>query len=349
MRIATLLIFVSIQTLGIISGVKNASGDDLHLSFENEVAGITPGMVILPKATGSLQQPGSHSTESKASKPGHSNKNQIDKEKSRKKIGEDFYANAGFISKNMVPVGKVAKLFDNKLGTSGPEKVFIDLGRRQGVETGDKFTVYSKERFIHHPVLGIKGEFLGLKKEWWAERPHSKQDGFAPKGIWERQGKPLGNRIVIRGVLEVYEVGDEFSYANVIKSYEDIKPGEFLIPYQENLEPFMDNSSDRNIEGYIVATKGDRIGVGLTDIVYVDKGWQEGVHAGQVFEVYRIAEIVKKKWWHKFGAYGTVRTPLLPEVLGELKIVNTQKHTATGVIVMNHYDMHVGNKIRIKR
>ena len=123
MRIAILLIFVSIQTLGVFSGARIAMGNDLHVSFENEVAGITPGMVILPKATGSLQQPGSHSSRSKTSKPNHGDKNH--KDKSRKKNAEDFYANAGFISKSMVPVGKVAKLFDNKLGTSGPEKVFI--------------------------------------------------------------------------------------------------------------------------------------------------------------------------------------------------------------------------------
>ena len=76
-------------------------------------------------------------------------------------------------------------------------------------------------------------------------------------------------------------------------------------------------SGNKFLEGYIVATKLDKMGVGITDIVYIDKGWEHGVHAGDVFEVYYIPEIEKK--------------------------------TATAVIVQNNYDMHVGNKIRSKR
>ena len=36
------------------------------------------------------------------------------------------------------------------------------------------------------------------------------------------------------------------------------------------------------------------MGVGITDIVCIDKGWENGVHAGYVFEVYYIPEIEKK-------------------------------------------------------
>ena len=40
---------------------------------------------------------------------------------------------------------------------------------------------------------------------------------------------------------------------------------------------------------------------------------------------------------------------MLPDVLGELNIVKTEKKTATAVIVQKNYDMHVSNKIRSKR
>ena len=49
------------------------------------------------------------------------------------------------------------------------------------------------------------------------------------------------------------------------------------------------------------------------------------------------------------GTIGLDKTLLLPNVLGELKIVKTDIKTATAVIVQNNYDMHVGNKIRSKR
>ena len=56
----------------------------------------------------------------------------------------------------MVPVCRVSKIFDRKLAASGPERLFIDMGRQQGRELGDKFTVYSQERIICHPVHGLK-------------------------------------------------------------------------------------------------------------------------------------------------------------------------------------------------
>ena len=77
------------------------------------------------------------------------------------------------------------------------------------------------------------------------------------------------------------------------------------------------------------------VGEGKPPVRSCDDGVAFGVHAGNVFEVYQIPEIEK--------------TPLLPDVLGELKIVKTKKRTATAVIVQNNYDIHVGNKIRSKR
>ena len=336
MRIATFLILISIQAVGSLT--QTVWSEDLQISFENEVAGITSGMTLLPHTTGNLDQPETETGKSWNSNSAHVS--DIALAESRRNLRADPYASAGFISNNMVPVGKVSKVFNDKLATTGPEKLFIDIGRQQGLELGDKFTVYSQEQIIYHPVYG-----LDKKEIWRYERPRS---GFAHNEIWSSAGKPLGYRIMIRGVLEVTEVGDTVSYAKVLKAYEDIKPGELLTPYQEFSEPLSANSDDNFMEGYIVATKLDKIGVGITDIVYIDKGLEDGVHAGDVFEVYYIPEI-EKKTWYQIGSIGLDKTPLLPDVLGELKIVKTEKKTATAVIVQNNYDMHVGNKIRTKR
>ena len=337
MRIAILFIFVSILAATNFTWVQTAIGNDLQVSFESEVAGITSGMTLLPHATGNLNQP-----DTETGKSWNLNSNRVSSialAESRGNLHTDPYASAGFISNNMVPVGKVLKFFDNKLAASGPERLFIDIGRQQGLEIGDKFTVYSQERIIHHPVYGLKREL------WRYERPRT---GFAHNELLSSVGKSLGSQIMIHGVLEVTEVGDTTSYANVLMAYDEINLGAFLTPYQEVVEPISANSGNSFMEGYIVATKLDKIGVGITDIVYIDKGWEDGVHTGDVFEVYQIPEI-EKKTWYQIGPIGLERTPLLLDVLGELKIVKTEKKTATAVIVKNNYDMHVGNKIRNKR
>ena len=335
MRIAIFTILLSIQTIGI--SPKTLWSKDLRVSLENEVAGITSEMALLPHTSGNLDQP-----DSETGKPWNSNSahvSDISLVESRSKLPADPYANVGFISSNMVPVGKVLKLFDNKLATTGPEKLFIDIGRRQGLKLGDKFTVYSEERIIHHPVYGLKKD---LRKY---ERPRT---SFSHNELWSSTGKPLGYQILIHGILEVTEVGNNTSYAKVLMAYDEINLGALLTPYQEVVEPLTTNNSDNFLEGYIVATKLDKIGVGITDIVYIDKGREDGVHAGNVFEVYQIPEIEKKKWY-QIGSIGLEKTPLLPDVLGELKIVKTEKRTATAVIVKNNYDIQVGYKIRSKR
>lgn len=87
----------------------------------------------------------------------------------------------------MVPVGKVLKFFDHKLAATGPERLFIDIVRQQGLELGDKFTVYSQERIICHPV------FSSNKKDLWKyEQPRT--GGFTHNELWSSTGKPLGSR-----------------------------------------------------------------------------------------------------------------------------------------------------------
>ena len=75
------------------------------------------------------------------------------------------------------------------------------------MELGDKFTVYSKERIIYHPVYGSKRQ---IRKY---ERPRA---DFAHNGLLPSTGEPLGSQIMIHGVLEVIEVGDTTSYTNVL-------------------------------------------------------------------------------------------------------------------------------------
>jgi hypothetical protein len=336
MSIAIFTILLSIQTIWI--SPKTVWSEDLRVSLENEVAGITSEMTLLPHTSGNLDQPDSKNRKPWNSDSAHSS--DISLAESRSKLPANPYGSAGFISNDMVPVGNVLKLYDNKLATTGPEKLFINIGRRQGLKLGDKFNVYSEERIIHHPVYGLKGDLLKN------ERPI--RTGFSHNKLWSSTGKPLGHQIAIHGILEVTEVGSTTSYAKVLMAYDEINLGALLTPYQEVVEPLTTNNSDNFLEGYIVATKLDKIGVGITDIVYIDKGWEDGVHAGNVFEVYQIPEI-EKKTWYQIGSIGLEKISLLPDVLGELKIVKTEKRTATAVIVQNNYDIHVGYKIRSKR
>ena len=155
----------------------------------------------------------------------------------------------------------------------------------------------------------------------------------------------MGHRVLIRGVLEITETGDKHSTARVLKSYESIETGNLLMPFQKFEDQTSSSSvTDKSIEGYIIATKRDLISIGYDQIIYIDKGWDDEVRPGDQFEVYYIPTIEENIW----NKREPKKTPLLPFVLGEIKVIATQKKTATAIVVKSKIDMGVGNQIRFK-
>ncbi|MBC8286239.1 MAG: hypothetical protein H8E42_02060 [Nitrospinae bacterium] len=255
-----------------------------------------------------------------------------------KTVFEKKYANAGFIASDLVPVGTIIQLSEQRLTTSGPDEIFVDIGKRQGIKKGDRFTVYSLDRYIYHPVLQVGGMFARAEK-------YTRRTGYPSREIMSNPGKPVGHRVVIQGVIEIIESGDKVSSARAVKSYDSIETGHLLTPYKK----FEDQTAafpetDKSIEGYIVASKGDRIGLKDDDIVYIDKGWEDNVRSGDYFEVYTIPTL-EKNIWYKLEPE---KTPLLPFVQGEIKIIDTQKKTATAIVVKSRTDIVIGNPIRFK-
>lgn len=251
---------------------------------------------------------------------------------------EKKYANAGFIALDLVPVGTITQLSEQRLATSGPDEIYVDIGKRQGIKKGDRFTVYSLDRYIYHPVLQGDSMFEKLGE-------YSRRNGYEHK-IVPHPGKPMGHRVVIRGVIEITEAGDEVSSARAVKAYDSIETGHLLTPYKK----FEDRTAalsetDKSIEGYIVASKGDRIGLADDDIVYIDKGWEDNVRPGDYFEVYTIPQAEEDTW---YKALISKKKPLLPFVQGEIKIIDTQKKTATAIVVKSRTDIVIGNPIRFK-
>lgn len=337
MKVLISLVFLSVSLLEGVGVVQPAWGGDLKATFENEVAGVTPGMEILPSGKGALIDDRNREMLAKSGNLSlnYSRKKSPDYSASNKIAAEKRYASAGFISSDLVPVGKITKLFEEKMGTTGPDEVVVDIGKRKGIEKGDQFTVYIQDRYIYHPVL--RGGFF--EKKW----EQTRRKGYGKSLL--SPGKPVGHRIRILGVIEITELDNEFSYARVVKAYGSIETGFMLMPYKK----FEDQTSafsetDKSIEGYIVATKWDRIGISDGDFVYIDKGWEDEVRPGDHFEVYRIP-VADDKAWYKFG-FG--KKPLIPFVMGELKIIDTQKKTATAIVVKSRIDMEIGNSIRFK-
>ncbi|MEO0141794.1 MAG: LysM peptidoglycan-binding domain-containing protein [candidate division WOR-3 bacterium] len=178
-------------------------------------------------------------------------------------FSEEIIHRAGFIVLEDLPYwGKILETEPKgEKNITTYTEIYID--RAQDVKTGDILTIYRPGKVITHP----------------------------------KTGKTLGKEILVLGKAEVEEVGADGSRCKVIASYDIIKDGDFVTPYEPILAP--ENVSlvpaTKEVEGYVVEVKS--IG-NLTPphvFVYIDQGEESGAAVGDVYEVYQERVVEGKK------------------------------------------------------
>lgn len=178
-------------------------------------------------------------------------------------FSEQLIHRAGFILIEDLPYwGKI--LGTEPLGEKNIttyKKIYID--RKDGVKVGDVLTIYRPGKVISHP----------------------------------HTGKTLGREIIVLGKAKIKEIGEEGSRCEVIASYDIIKNGDQVMPYEPILAPEYVRliPATREIEGYVVEVKSDDKLTPPHVFVYLDQGEESGVAVGDVFEVYQERVVGGKK------------------------------------------------------
>jgi hypothetical protein len=127
-------------------------------------------------------------------------------------------------------------------------------------------------------------------------------------------GRKLGYLIEILGIAEVVENGGDPKVL-ITTSYGEITPGDLLDNYYElEPSPAMDTPRKPDVAGYVVATKQLHGISGTFDIVYTDKGSNDGLEVGDLF-----ATTLQSK--HKI--YN-----------GLIQIINLRPSTSTAIVRM---------------
>lgn len=293
----------------------------------------------------------------------------------------------GFIVPHTTPLGTVVANFDGVAALSTGDIIFIDFGKQQGVKRGDWFTVFSKRRFIYHPVLEqdtpIDPDLIVLQNNPGNSRIDHQEtevipyfDGQRsiitvedlqkeeliledvdppaykrPKGLQHRQilasgGRPLGYLIRVMGFIQIIEAGEGQSKALIQESYYDITNGDLVVPFKPPQFPktHFKGKDERRIEGYAVAFKHDFYIAGQSDIVYIDRGWAQGVLPGDLFEAYKITYKVE----NILDVY-EAKEPMLPQVIAKLQVVDVQRNTATLATLSSFRQMELGQPVRLVR
>lgn len=96
------------------------------------------------------------------------------------------------------------------------------------------------------------------------------------------------------GTVSVSAVNEEIATLDIIRTYEEVRPGDNLLPSEDRSvdSVFMPSAPDVDIEAQIIAVEGGVTQVGKYDVVIINRGEREGLQIGNVMAIYKTGEVV---------------------------------------------------------
>jgi chemotaxis protein MotB len=178
---------------------------------------------------------------------------------------------------------------------------------------GDRYTLYRVVRKVYHP----------------------------------KTGKYLGDLIRILGLAEVIGANprEKTVTAKVLVSYDSIRKGDSLMPSQPqeaSSDPASSSEPSNNpLKGFIVEVKENRMAQAQFDVVYLDRGRQDGVRSGDRFTVVREGE--------KTAFFSPGKGVRLPQrIIGELQVIAVQDVTATAKVIQSSEVLFKGDRFETR-
>jgi len=166
-----------------------------------------------------------------------------------------------------------------------------------------------------------------LPKEHWKQVPNvwdRHQHNFNTVNPWNRRPKdPIGYEMLEVSRVRVVQTG-EISVMDIIRDRTEVRPGDFILPVSDMgyLSTFFPSAMD-NVPSdlRVLATSGQRSGVGLYQIVSLNGGTNQGIEAGNVFSAFRLGELTKDRIGYRYGSFSEEATPRLPDTYDGLVMV----------------------------
>ena len=211
----------------------------------------------------------------------------------------------GYLSFSEVrPLGTIHSTDTTRLMLSPGDPVFIDSRRGRAFKAGEEFAVARVSPMLMHPLTG---QNLGY--------------------VVAVQG-----RVVIKETLE-----KPFCRGEITEVYTDARVGDMLIAYDPVSACVQPISTGDKLYGSVVATKDQHGVIGQYSVVYIDGGFNHGIHRGQVFDVVRLKKISSPDFEHE------TLTEITDKLIGNLKkedyLVNVWKKLREGKTI---YETSVG-------
>lgn len=194
-----------------------------------------------------------------------------------------------------------------KLLYSVGDTVYVNVGSKDNVNVGDKFTIFRSSKEIYHPYRN------GL----------------------------VGHKVAILGELEVTEIlGDKKAIAKITNSLREITRGAKIRPKESFVKEVVVRRGEKETKGVVVATKNNVQLSGKGDIVYLDIGKKHDVVPGNVFTV---TTLPKSALDPDSGR----RIDLPGAKIGKVILLSVNEKTSTALICESARQIEIGDLVTL--
>jgi len=216
----------------------------------------------------------------------------------------------GFLSPDgVIPWGLIASDETERIFLGRYDNVYVRFEKDRKVKPGDIFNIYRESDSLNDP--------LG--------------------------GGSVGTAVLLLGKLVLKKKVSEDSFkAEIIESYRVMRVGDPLLPYRPVSRCIQPSNPDwekcgsaSNCSAAIVASKDQYELMGQYSVVYINKGYKQGIERGNLFTIVTRME-----------TSGSSGAELPDLVLGYLLIVESRLETATAVVLNAKKDFPNGTAIK---
>jgi hypothetical protein len=205
-------------------------------------------------------------------------------------VDENLYAASGYIASTVNEMGRIIGSPSGKQLLGTLDTVFVQT--RNQVKAGDRFCIIRKGQAVKHPATKAS----------------------------------LGHVIEIIGVAEIKKFEYGQTVAQILKTYRDAVIGDILDTYVAMTPPIVSKPyRTPDIQGYVVASRNLRMNNGLFDIVYIDKGKESGLEAGDLLRTVSV---------------GKFKVPN-----GIVQIINVRDTSSAAVVRESRDSVSIGNLV----
>lgn len=219
-------------------------------------------------------------------------------------VTQDRIRACGFIAPKMIlPFGSIVGSQDPSANLSEGDLVYIKLEPGKQVKPGDKLAITRVVKEIEHPLTGVK----------------------------------LGYQVIFPGRAVILDGKGQIVPAKIEKSFFAIQHGDFITPISSSPAPEAVVRRAGKLKGTVVAAAEGEENISEREVVFIDRGAQDGVIMGDLFTIYQLPYFIDE------AREGNGKLPLMK--VGEAVVINLGKETSTLLVTHSSQSVYVGDTV----